>query len=112
MKHLKKFNESVSSDEVIENLEDICRDLEDIYFEVEIRHREGMVYEYIIYVSQGTRSSWWSNDRDKDFFYSTQQHLENYMRDLGYKMKIEYDLDDGDPIIKFNFFIEESNWDN
>jgi hypothetical protein len=112
MKHLKKFNESVSSDEVIENLEDICRDLEDIYFEVEIRHREGMVYEYIIYVSQGTRSSWWSNDRDKDFFYSTQQHLENYMRDLGYKMKIEYDLDDGDSKIIFNFFIEESNWDN
>lgn len=115
MKYLKRFNESISSNEVVENLKDICRDLEDMNFEIEISHREGMVYglgqggEYVIWVLQGTRSSWWSNDRDKDLFYSIQQHFENYMIDLGYKMKIEYDLDDGDSKIIFNFYKEESN---
>lgn len=112
MKYLKGFNESISSNEVIENLKDICRDLEDMNFEIDITHREGMVYEFVICVLQGTRSSWWSNDRDKDLFYSIQQHFENYMIDLGYKMKIAYDLDDGDSKIIFNFYEEESNWNN
>lgn len=94
MRHLKRFNES-SSDEVIENLKDICRELEDIFFKVNISYNRGDEYE--IDISQDTRPNWWSSNHetrnDEMFLYgSVEDHFENYMKDLGYKMKVNHNL--------------------
>lgn len=40
MKHLKKYNESKTSTDILQNIEDICLELEDLNFKVGIRSSE------------------------------------------------------------------------
>lgn len=109
MKYLKRFNES-STDEVIEHLQDICRELEDISFKVDIFYHGRNGVEYIIDISQDTRPNWWSTDnetRNNEMFLfgSVEDHFENYMKDLGYTMKVNHNLPAKTPHhITYNFY--------
>ncbi len=102
MRHLKKFNESNDDDDIIGYLKDICLEIGDMGFKVDIfkpysRKLDGRSNNIIIDISQDKRSSWWSNNdkvrNDEQFLYgSTMDHVENYMEVLGYKMNINHNL--------------------
>jgi hypothetical protein len=123
MKYLKGFNESISSNEVIENLKDICRDLEDMNFEVDVWYNEDLSSarfwnEYNITINKGNRKTWWTQENKKSdkkiidneqyLYGSVQQHFENYMRELGYNMKTKHLHDGTDTYIKYVFLKTKS----
>jgi hypothetical protein len=107
-----------SKTDIISNLIEICRELEDINFKVDVFYFGRNNIDYIIDISQDGRPSWWSNNSDirndeQFLFGSVEEHFMNYMKELGYKIKFNHNLPAKTPHhITYNFIKESLNESN
>jgi hypothetical protein len=103
MKHILSFNESIS--QIGQNIKDICLEITDMGFRIYILKEKD---NYILEIFQGDRSNWWSIDNkikdNEQWVYSLViDHLESHMKELGYTMKVIYNLTAANHHITYNF---------
>lgn len=95
MKYLRKFkmyesiDKPIDEDDIIENLYEICLDLKDLGYLIDIDCDIKGDW-FLIGISEGKRDSWWSDDEsisdiEKNTMSEVREHCILYMSSIGFK---------------------------